>query len=50
MSVIEDTLITLSLSLAGLMAIFPGGFRLADTRMSPFWIFWSKDNGAGGDN
>jgi len=32
---------SLSLSLSGLTAIFPGGLGLVSTRMSPFWVYWS---------
>jgi len=33
------------------MAIFPGGPRIAGTRMSSFWILLqAKDDGGGGDN
>jgi len=30
-----------TVSLSGLMDIFPGGYGLAGTRMSPLWIYWS---------
>ena len=41
---------TFTHSLSGLMAIFPGGPRLAGTRTSHSGCFGAKDDGCGGDN